>query len=170
MDSLLDHVAILAQFADEGIDLLQAQRGLLAALQIAANELVIAHAQLQRRSAGLIASSIAVLFGKREHALDAADSEFALASMDGIGDRADTVSGLVRTRQQLQQLRRRTTRAILIADAVPATFAAQMLAQQLAGVRIQQPHIHRVPLHVDLASDPARWSAVVSRFNLDAAI
>ena len=44
----------------------------------------------------------AVLFGKREHALDAAGSEFALASMDGIADRADARSGLVRTRQQLQ--------------------------------------------------------------------
>ena len=68
--------------------------------------------------------------------------------MDGIADRADVGSGLVRTRQQLQQLRRRTARAILIADAMAATLAAQMLAQQLAGAGIEQAHEHRVPLHL----------------------
>ena len=53
--------------------------------------------------------------------------------MDGIADGADVGSRLVRTGQQLEQLERRSTRAIRIADAMPATLAAQMLAQQLTG-------------------------------------
>ena len=110
------------------------------------------------------------MLGQLENALDAAHSEFALTSMDGVADRADVGSGLVRPRQQLKQRRRRTTRTIRIADAMPATLAAQMLAQQLAGARIEQTHEHRVPLHMDLPPDPARRRSVVSRFNLDAAI
>src|ERR1039457_4510438 len=51
-----------------------------------------------------------------------------------------------------------------------ATLLPQMLAQQLAGARIDQSHVHRVPLHVDLPPDPARRCAVVSSINLDAAI
>jgi len=48
--------------------------------------------------------------------------------MDGVADCAYVGSCLVRTCQQLKQLRWRATRAIRIADAVPATLAAQMLA------------------------------------------
>jgi hypothetical protein len=55
-------------------------------------------------------------------------------------------------------------------DAVCATLLAQMLAQQLAGMRIEQAHEHRVPLHMDLAPDPTRQRSIVSRLNLDAAI
>ncbi|XWK68459.1 hypothetical protein RBB80_02525 [Tunturiibacter gelidiferens] len=69
---------------------------------------------------------------------------------------ANVGSGLVSTRQQLKQLWWRATRAIRIADAVPATLAAQMLAQQLTGAAIKQTHEHRVPLHVHLTPDPAR--------------
>jgi hypothetical protein len=53
---------------------------------------------------------------------------------------------------------------------MPAALLAEMLAQQLASARIEQPHIHRVPLHMDLATDPAGRRAVVSGFDLDAAI
>ena len=90
--------------------------------------------------------------------------------MDGVADRADAGSGLVGAGQQLQQLRRCATRTIGIADAVAAALAAQMLAQQLARARIKQTYVHRVPLHMNLAPDPTRRRAVVSRFNLDAAI
>src|SRR5260370_32775395 len=96
--------------------------------------------------------------------------EFALASMDGVADSADVGSCLVPTGQQLKQLRWRTTRTIRIADTMSAALAAQMLAQQLTGTRIEQTHEHRVPLHVDLPPDPARWSPVVSRVNLYAPI
>jgi len=88
----------------------------------------------------------------------------------GVADCADIGSGLVGTCQQLKQRWRCTAWAICIADTMPATLAAQMLAQQLTAAWIEQPHEHRVPLHVDLPPDPARRRSVISRFNLDATI
>ena len=85
-------------------------------------------------------------------------------------DCADIGTGLVRTRQQLKQRWQRTTRTVRIADAMPTTLAAQMLAQQLTGAGIKQTHEHRVPLHVDLPADPARRRPIASRINLDATI
>src|SRR5665213_3144142 len=80
------------------------------------------------------------------------------------------VPGGMSPRQQLMRMLRRTPRVVGIADTVPATLLAQVLAQQLAGARIEQPNVHRVPLHMDLTPDPARRRSVVSRFNFDAAI
>jgi hypothetical protein len=128
VDALLDEVAILSQFADQWIDLPQTERGLRTALQIAAHEAIFGNAQLQRRRASTVAGRAAILLGQLKNALDAAHSEFALASMDGVADSADVGSCLVRAPQQLKQLRWRATRAIRIADAVSATLAAQMLA------------------------------------------
>src|SRR6266567_1550426 len=142
----------------------------LAALQIAAYEAILGDAQFQRRRTGIVRSHAAILLDQLENALDATHSEFALASMYGVADRADIGSRLVRTCQQLKQLRRCTTRTIRIADAMPAALAAQMLAQQLTGAGIKQTHEHRVPLHVDLPPDPAWRRSVVSRFNLDTTI
>jgi hypothetical protein len=42
------------------------------------------------------------LLDQLKNTLDTTHSEFALASMDGIADRADVGSSLVRPRQQLQ--------------------------------------------------------------------
>lgn len=90
--------------------------------------------------------------------------------MDGIRDSADVGSRLVRTCQQLKQRRRRTTRTIRIADTVSARLATQMLAQQLTGAGIKKTHEHRVPLHLDVSTYPARRRSIVSRVNLDATI
>src|ERR1017187_9372028 len=117
---------------------------LAAPLQKTAHEAILGNAQLQRRRASIVASRAAIFLDKVENALNATYSEFALASMDGIADSADVGSCLVRTCQQLLQLRRRTTRAIRIADAVAAALGAQMLAQQLASFGIKQTHEHRV--------------------------
>jgi hypothetical protein len=51
-----------------------------------------------------------------------------------------------------------------------ARLLAQMLAQQLPGTRIEQPQEHRVPMHVDLASDPATRRSALGRFDIDATI
>src|SRR6202034_1028092 len=98
----------------------------------------------------------AIFPGQLQHALDAPRPEFALASMDGVADSADVGSGLVRTSKELKQLWWRAARTILIANAMTAAFGAHMLAQQLARARIDQPYVHRVPLHMDLPPDPAR--------------
>src|SRR5208282_5854738 len=126
--------------------------------------------QFQRRRAGIVRSHTAILLDQLENALDATHPEFALASMYGIADRADIGSRLVGTSQQLKQRRRRTTRPIRIADAMSARLATQMLAQQLTGAGIKKTHEHRVPLHVDVSTYPARRRSIVSRVNLDATI
>src|ERR1019366_3401427 len=167
LESLLDQVAILGQFADERIDLPQGQRGLLAALQITPHELILAHAQFQRCFAGLVASRTAVLLGKREHAHDAANAGLGLAMVDRVADGADVGAGLVSPRQQLMGMRRRAPGAVLITDTMSTTLLPQMLAQQLAGARIDQSYIHRVPLHVEPAPDPARRRAIISCLNLN---
>ena len=51
-----------------------------------------------------------------------------------------------------------------------AARLAQVLAQQLAGVRVQQPDVPGIPLHLDAPADPARRRAVVGRFDFHAAI
>jgi hypothetical protein len=99
-----------------------------------------------------------------KNSLDATHPEFSLTSMDGVADSADVGSGLVGTRQKLKQRWWCAARAIRIADAMPATLAAQMLAQQLTAAGIKQTHVHRVPLHLHVASYPAGRSSVVGRF------
>jgi hypothetical protein len=165
----LDQVAILAQFADERIDLPQSERSLWTALQIAAYEAILGDAQFKRRRACIVRSHAAILLDQLENALDAAHSEFALASMDGIADSADIGSGLVCTRQLLKQRRRCAARTIRIADAMTAALAAQMHAQKRTGVRIKQTHKKRVALHMHLTADPSRRRSIVGRSNLDAA-
>lgn len=56
----------------------------------------------------IVRSRAAILLDQLEDALDAAYSKFSLASMYGVRDSADVGSCLVRTCQQLKQLRRRT--------------------------------------------------------------
>ena len=40
----------------------------------------------------------------------------------------------------------------------------QVFAQQHAGARIKQAHVHRIPLHIDLATDPAGRFATAEAF------
>jgi hypothetical protein len=53
-------VAILHQFADRGIDLLQTERGLRATFQIAAHEAVFLHSHVERGGAGFLDGSRSV--------------------------------------------------------------------------------------------------------------
>jgi len=55
---------LLHQFADEGIDLLQTERGLRTAFQIAAHEAVFHNAYLQRGSTSLIGGAAPYFFAK----------------------------------------------------------------------------------------------------------
>jgi hypothetical protein len=61
--SVVDEIAVLHEFADQGIDLLQTEWGLWAAFQIATHEAVFFHAYLQRCGAGLINRGRTILFG-----------------------------------------------------------------------------------------------------------
>src|SRR5829696_6341456 len=55
-------------------------------------------------------------------------------------------------------------------QAMPPTRGAEMLAQQLAGLRREQAHVQLVPLHLDALTDPAGRRAVVRGLDFDAAI
>src|SRR4051812_33453540 len=45
-----------------------------------------------------------------------------------------------------------------------------MLAQQASGLRIQEPDVQVIPLHLQASADPAGRGAVVRRLDFDAAI
>ena len=53
---------------------------------------------------------------------------------------------------------------------MPAARRADMLAQELPGLGIEQPHVQVVPLHVQATADPAGGCAVIGRLDFDAAI
>src|SRR6202140_2169917 len=93
LGSVVDEVAVLHQFADQRIDLLQTEWGLRAAFQIAADEAVFLNSHVQRSGAGFIDRHGAVLLGQGENAQDAAHSDFALLAVDGIAERPDVRSG-----------------------------------------------------------------------------
>ena len=87
------HVAVQRELADERIDLPQAQGQLRMALQIAAHEAVVAHADFQRGGAGVVGGSRAIFFGQRQHAQDAAHGQLSLQTMHGLAQRADVGPG-----------------------------------------------------------------------------
>ena len=66
--------------------------------------------------------------------------------------------------------RRRVLGTVLVFDAMPAALLAQVLPQQLAGLRIQQPDVTGIPLHLNPPADPAWRCAVVGGFDFHAAI
>jgi hypothetical protein len=63
LGSVVDEIAILHQFADQRIDLLQTEWGLGTAFQIATNEAVLLDSHLQGGRAGLVDGGRAVLLG-----------------------------------------------------------------------------------------------------------
>ena len=59
---------------------------------------------------------------------------------------------------------------VSVLDAVPAPRRAQVLAEELAGVGVEQAHVGVVPLDVDATADPSRRRPVVGGRDLDAAV
>ncbi len=60
---MVDEIAVLHEFADQGIDLLQTEWGLRTAFQIAADEALFLDAHLQRSGTGFLGGGRAVLLG-----------------------------------------------------------------------------------------------------------
>src|SRR2546427_12113443 len=76
----VDEIAILDQFADEGIDLPKHQLRLT--FQITADESVLVDSKFERGGAGIIGCTDAELLRAREHTKDAADAKLSLMPMD----------------------------------------------------------------------------------------
>jgi len=82
----LDQITVVHQFADQGIDLAQTERGLWTTLKVATHETIFVYAHLEGGSASFLDGSGAVLFGEGENAQDAAHAHFALLAMDKVAE------------------------------------------------------------------------------------
>ena len=49
--------------------------------------------------------------------------------------------------------------SVFVVDLVPAAARAQMLSQELAGMRRDQAHVQVIPLHLDALPEPSRRGA-----------
>ena len=141
------------EFANEGIDLPQTELG--SAFQIAAHEAVFADSHLQGCGASIVGSCGTVLSAQRENALNAAHAELSLVLINMVTESSDLRSRMFSSQQQLRNLPRSSRRKILLLNAMPAAFLAEVLAQQLAGFGIEDADEELIPLHSDQTSDPA---------------
>ncbi len=94
----------------------------------------------------------------------------AVVLMDVVADGADVRAGGLRAREQRDRARRRPRRPVVVVEAMPAARRAQMLAQELPGLRREQADVQIIPLHLDALADPAGRRAVVRGLDFDAAI
>jgi hypothetical protein len=146
---VVDDVSVLLQLADERIDLAQAQAELGLAFQVAAHEAILRNTDFEGSGAGIFDSRQAVFLGQREQTLNAPQSLFSVALVQALTELADMLTGFVRTSQQLRRSLGDAPRRVLRKNAMTATLLAQMLAQQLAGLGIEQADVDVIPLHVD---------------------
>jgi len=97
----LDEIAVVHQFANQGIDLAQTEGCLWTTLEVATHETIFVHAHFEGCSASLIDGSGAVLFGERENAQDAAHAHFALLAIDKVAECTDMGAHLAGAAEQL---------------------------------------------------------------------
>ena len=105
-----------------------------------------------------------------EHAEDPTDPDDRLVAVNVIADRTDGRTRAMGRVQQRQRFRRRAMRPVGVVDAMPATACPYMLAEQLPGLRIEHADLQIVPLHVDVAPNPARRGCVIRGVDFDAAV
>jgi hypothetical protein len=72
--------------------------------------------------------------------------------------------------QKIQRRFRRLFRPVLGKHAPASTTRRDVLAQKLAGARLEKAHAQAVPLHVHGATDPTGWRVIVAGVDLDAAV
>lgn len=129
-----------------GIDLTQHQRHWWPALEIATEEAIGEHAKIDRRACGIRDHGRPAWLREREHAEDAPDAAGVLVVVNVIADGADRRARVLSRVQERQHLRGRAARTIGVVDAVLAPRSPHVLAQQLAGRRIERPDIQVVRL------------------------
>ena len=111
-----------------------------------------------------------VFLREREDAEDAAHAARRRRARGCGADGVEMRAGVARPGEERERGRRRARRAIGVGDAVKPARRADMLAQQLAGLRIEQADVEVGPLHVDALADPAGRRRVVRGLDFDAAI
>jgi len=83
---------------------------------------------------------------------------------------ADLRSGFIGAIQQLLCAEGRFAGSVFVFYAVSAAGLAQVFAQQLASLWIEQADLPGIPLHLRSSADPSRRRAVISRFDFHAAV
>ncbi len=167
---MIDQVAVQRELSDEGIDLSQRQRDGRPSLDVLADEAVRKGAHLKRRLRGLIDDGDTMFLGQGEDPEDLPDAMSAVMRVEIAAERADRWSRGGRAAEQRQGRGRCSRRLIADLDAMPATRGAQVLAQQVPRLGIDESDVQLIPLHVDVLSDPARRRAVIRGLDLHAAI
>ena len=140
------------------------------AVEVAFQEAVGGHAEFERAGSGVFDDGGPVLLDEGEDAEDASDAGGALMPVDVVADGGDGGAGPLGGGEQGEGLRRGASGPVVVGDAMPAALCAQVLAQQLAGARVEEADVDVVPLNVDAASDPSGRRRVVGRGDLDATV
>src|SRR4029077_4464700 len=96
-----------------------------------------------------------VFFYQGKHPQDAADAGLSLPVVQQLTELASLGTGMCSAPQELRCAQRHFLGVILFLDAVSATLLAQMLAEKLVGVRMQDAHVQRIPLHLHRTPDPS---------------
>ena len=134
------------------------------AVEVTLEEAVGGYAEFERAGGGVFDDGYAVLLDEGE------DAAGPLMPVDVVADGGDGGAGPLGGGEQGEGLRRGTGGAVVVGDAMPVACGTQVLAQQLAGVGVEEADVDLVPLHVDAAADPAGRRRLAGRGDLDVAI
>ena len=95
----MDQIAVLHEFPDQRIDLVQAEGKLGLTLEVAPHKVVLMHAHFQSCRAGIVDHCRTELLSQGKHAEDAAHPDLALAPVDSLAKGADICAGVASARQ-----------------------------------------------------------------------
>lgn len=148
------------------------QHGALVALPVreSRDDPVAGDARFERDAAALVDGGEAALLHQRQDAEDLPRAVLVALLLDALAQRADVLASYSSALEQLLDLRRRARTAVLRWHAEVTVLRAQMLAQQHAGLRVDDAHAARIPPDVHVAVNPAGRRCVVGLRHLDAAI
>ena len=115
----------------------------------------------------------AEFLGEGEHAKDTADADFAFMAMKGLTEGAELRSRASSARQQLHGGDGSFLGMIAAMKTMAASLLQDMLAEKRMGFGIDNADVKRIPLDIDLRSNPGRraWRhAVISGIDFNAPI
>jgi hypothetical protein len=118
----------VGELADQGVDLLEAERQRRSVRERLAHEAIGREVQGQGLGADLVDDRGAVLAGEREHALDAADAGLLFPAVDRPAQGADVAPGAVGAAEQGLGRGRCRPRPVLLLHAPAARLLAHVLA------------------------------------------
>ena len=119
------------------------------AVDVLAEEAIGQHADLDGGARGVLDDRRPVFLREREDAEDFADAMRAVMRLDVPTDDPDLRAGRGRATQERERRERRACRAVVVVDAVMPPRRPHVLAQQAPGLRVEQPDMEIIPLHLE---------------------